>query len=102
MCLDGTEQAELAETVIGEVVARIRAYIEWRSEMPLPGDAAYHEKELLPVNGWSLNREAKRWLDQAHLPSSPHLPYLVQLLWEGFEANLAVPGGAKGIGTIWN
>jgi hypothetical protein len=29
---------------------------------------------------------------QAHLPSSPDLPYLVQLLSEGFEANLSVPG----------
>lgn len=35
---------------------------------------------------------AKRWLDQARLPSSPDRPYLVQLLSEGFEAQLPIPG----------
>jgi len=76
--LGSAERAELAETVIEEVVGRIRAYVEWRSQMPLPGDAAYQTREQLPVNEWPLNSEAKRWLDRAHLPSSPHLPYLVQ------------------------
>lgn len=45
-----------------------------------------------PVNRWPLNLLAKRWLDQARLPSSPDLPYLVQLLYEGFEENLSIPG----------
>jgi len=35
--VEGTEQIELAATVVEETVSRIRAYVEWRSELPLPG-----------------------------------------------------------------
>lgn len=48
--LDSCEKAELAEAVVEETVRRIRAYVEWRSEMPLPGDGAYRADEQLPVN----------------------------------------------------
>jgi hypothetical protein len=44
------------------------------------------------ANQWPLNQLAKRWLDEALLPASPDLPYLAQLLWEGFEAGLVIPG----------
>src|SRR5271166_3073404 len=67
--LESIAPADLAETVIEETVRRVRAYVEWRSEMPLPGDAVYQAEEPLPVNGWSLNRAAKRWLPQ--VPNGP-------------------------------
>lgn len=91
--LDSTDPAELAKTVIEETVRRIRAYVEWRSEMPLPGDVAYRADEKLPVNAWSLNQAAKRWLLQ--VPDGPLEPsqlYLVQLLWLGFDRQLSIPG----------
>jgi Protein of unknown function (DUF1524) len=87
------DPAELAETVIEETVRRIRAYVEWRSEMPLPGDVAYRADEALPVNGWSLNLAAKRWLRQVpDSPTDPTQPYLVQLLHLGFDRQLSIPG----------
>jgi hypothetical protein len=44
------------------------------------------------VNRRPLNQAAKRWLRQAGLGTDPEIPYVVQLLSEGFEANLSVPG----------
>jgi hypothetical protein len=44
------------------------------------------------VNRQPLNQAAKAWLREAGLGIDPELPYLVQLLWEGFQANLSVPG----------
>lgn len=46
----------------------------------------------LPVNRWPLNQVAFQWLSQGRLPASPDLPYLVQLLSEGFQVGLPVPG----------
>jgi hypothetical protein len=90
--LENTKQIELAATVVEETVGRIRAYVEWRSELPLPGDAAYLAGEYLPVNAWPLNQAALRWLLAAKTPLSDHLPYRVQLLDLGFTRKLAVPG----------
>jgi hypothetical protein len=68
------------------------AYIDWRNGLPLPGDAGYRADEDLPVNSWPLNREAKRWLQEAKIsPDSGYL-YLVQLLQLGFEQRLQIPG----------
>lgn len=53
--------------------------------------ARLRRKEL-SVNRWPLNRVALRWLQQGNLPVSSSFPYLVQLLSEGFEANLFIPG----------
>src|SRR5207244_297591 len=90
--LENTEQIELAATVVEETVSRMRAYVEWRSELPLPGDAAYLGGEYLPVNAWPLNQAALKWLRAAKTPLSDELPYIVQLLDLGFTRNLAVPG----------
>jgi hypothetical protein len=46
----------------------------------------------LGVNRWPVNRLALRWLREARLPVSPDLPYLVQLLSQGFEADLPLLG----------
>jgi hypothetical protein len=46
----------------------------------------------LPVNKWPLNQAALGWLRRAHKPADSSLPYLAQLLSEGFEANLALAG----------
>jgi hypothetical protein len=37
------------------------------------------------VYRWPLNQLAKKWLLQGNLHADSSLPYLVQLLWEGFN-----------------
>jgi len=44
------------------------------------------------INEWPLNRLAERWLAEAKEPIADYLPYLVQLLWVGFDRGLPVPG----------
>jgi hypothetical protein len=90
--VENTEQIELSATMVEQTVSRIRAYVEWRSTLPLPGDAAYLAGEYLPVNAWPLNQAALKWLRAAKTPLRDDLPYLVQLLDLGFTRNLAVPG----------
>ena len=93
--LETTEQIELAGTVVEETVSRIRSYVEWRSTLPLPGDADYIAVEYLPVNAWPLNQTALKLLRTAKTPLCDDLPYIVQLLDLGFTRNLAVPGSGN-------
>jgi hypothetical protein len=44
------------------------------------------------INELPSNRSAKRWLVEAREPLADYLPYLVQLLWVGFERGLSIPG----------
>ena len=62
-----------------------------RKLQPNQGPANQGPREL-PVNRWPVNQLARRRLLEAAVSLDPHLPYLVQLLQRGFEANLAVPG----------
>jgi len=78
--------------VVDATTDHIMAYIDWRNGLPLPGDAGYRADENLPVNSWPLNREAKRWLQEAGVSPDPGYLYLVQLLSLGFERGLEIPG----------
>ena len=63
------------------------------TKKPLPGPRPESR-----VNRRPLNQAAKRWLRLAGLGTDPELPYLVQLLIEGFDANLPIPGQG---GNYW-
>lgn len=50
-----------------------------------------------PFNRDPLNQAAKRWLLAARAPANPHPTYLLQLLNEGFEQGLPLPGPDGGL-----
>jgi len=48
--------------------------------------------EKLPVNGWPVNRLAKRWLLEGRQHADPNYPYLLQLVLAGLEGGVELLG----------
>lgn len=46
----------------------------------------------LPQNNQPLNRAALPWLQAAKVPVDPRQPFLLQLMWVGFDRGLPIPG----------
>ena len=57
--------------------------------------ADQEKAEPVPVNRWPVNQVARKWLVQAKAPFGPDMPYLAQLAWWGFEANMDLPGSEE-------